>query len=85
MALAAAAAVADPAPADLRFVPDLVIGGGCAQQGWYANLGGGTFGAVNTIPELLNSGVTHCGDVDVDGDNQGINFSFAEGSITSKA
>ncbi|MEO8588733.1 MAG: FG-GAP-like repeat-containing protein [Flavobacteriales bacterium] len=50
-------------------LPDLVIGGGCLQRGWYANLGGGAFGPVNDVPELVGSEMTHCGDVDGDGDN----------------
>lgn len=50
-------------------LPDLVIGGGCTQRGWYQNLGGGNFGPVNAGALFASSGVTHCGDVDGDGDN----------------
>ncbi|MEZ4759729.1 MAG: FG-GAP-like repeat-containing protein [Flavobacteriales bacterium] len=62
-------------------LPDLVIGGTCAQIGWYANLGGGAYGPVNPIPELINSGVTHCGDVDGDGDNDILFTKFGSGTI----
>ena len=50
-------------------LPDLVVGGECAQRGWYANLGGGVFGPANTVAGLTNTKGMLCGDVDGDGDN----------------
>jgi hypothetical protein len=62
-------------------LPDLVVGGNNAQTGWYANLGGGTFGAQQAIDGYVAPGNPFCGDVDGDGDNDLIVFGMTGGTV----
>lgn len=49
-------------------VNDIIVGGNNTQTGWYAGLGGGAFGTVNSINQFLSPATPKLGDMDGDGD-----------------
>jgi hypothetical protein len=59
--------------------PDLVIGGSNAQGGFYPGLGGGAFGARDSIPSFGNGATPDLGDMDDDGDVDLLGFGAAPG------